>query len=222
MSQYQSPYQYITTRNKAVALVIIFTIILSINNIIAQNIGSNFSVNLKGSIYAKQEDKSSLYILSPVPQLEVLYRLYNYKKLSIHTGLQYSYNHWNKDLGIKSEWRRKTHELALPFLINQEIGKYISLESGANIGYLLKGKMEYRNNIPAHPKWQDITHETDYNESSRIYMELFFTPKLKYDFDDWNTIALGPIIKHNIIEHWMEDIRPKTMYGFTLKYIYSF
>jgi len=108
--------------------------------------------------------------------------------------------------------------LALPLFLEQTIGKFISIKGGAAIGYLIKGKEEYRNNIPAHPNWVDVTDQTDYDESSGFYMVLFFDPKLKYDFDAWNTISVGPTLKYYIEDKWMEKVRNETMIGITLQY----
>lgn len=191
-------------------------------NIKAQDTTNYFSLNLQGSIYAQQEEKSSHYKSSPIPEIEFLYKFYQVKKLSAFTGLQYSYSHWHKNMGVKSEWKRQAHEVALPLFIEHTVGKYLSLQGGINIGYLIKGKMQYKNNIPAHPSWEDVTYQTDYNEKSKFYFELFLSPKLKYNLDLNNIIALGPTLIHKPKDNWMEEIRPKTMFGITLQYSFQF
>jgi hypothetical protein len=189
---------------------------LSINTD-AQDTNSNFVFSAGGTIYSQQSESPD-YLLYPTPELEVLYKIKAFKTLSVFTGLHYTYSYSIHDLGVKSEWKRTAHELALPLFLEQTIGKFISIKGGAAIGYLIKGKEEYRNNIPANPEWVDVTYQTDYDESSGFYMVLFFDPKLKYDFDAWNTISVGPTLKYYIEDNWMEKVRNETMIGITLQY----
>ena len=174
-------------------------------------------LNAGGTIFSQSAESGS-YTLYPTPELEILYKIHTIKSLSFYTGLNYTYSYSLYDLGVKSEWKRTAHELAFPLFLEQGIGKYIVIKGGTSIGYLLKGKEEYRSNIPAHPKWVDVTDYTDYNESSRFYMVLFLNPKLKFDFDAWNTISVGPTVRYYIEDNWMERVRNETMFGITLQY----
>jgi len=191
------------------------------NPLDAQETTSHFMLNLGGTIYSQQE-KSPNYFLYPTPELEVLYKIYTFKTLSVCTGVQYTYSYSLHDLGVKSEWKRTAHELAFPLYVEQSIGKFISIKGGASIGYLIKGKEEYKNNIPAHPKWEDVTYQTDYDESSRFYIVLYIDPKLKYDLDSWNTISIGPTMRYYIKDNWMNDVRHETMIGISLQYSFRF
>lgn len=187
------------------------------NHLDAQETTSHFMLNLGGTIYSQQA-KSPNYFLYPTPELEVLYKIHTFKTLSVFAGLNYTYSYSTYDLGVKSEWKRKAHELALPLFIEQGIGKFISVKGGTAIGYLIKGKEEYRSNLTAHPKWVDVTYLTDYDESSRFYVVLFLDPKLKYDFDAWNTISVGPTLRYYIKDNWMEEVRNRTMLGISFQY----
>lgn len=203
-------------------LILIFGLsCISHNNVAAQDSTSLFMLNAGVEIYFQQE-QSPNYLLYPTPKIEVLYRIQSFKALSVFTGIQYTYSYSHYDLGYKSEWRRKAHELVFPLFIEQNIGNYISLEGGAAIGYLLKGKEEYKNNIPAHKEWKDVTNQTDYNESSKFYIELYLNPKLKYDFDAWNKVSIGPIFSYKIKDNWLKKIRHKTMIGIAFQYSFQF
>ena len=191
-------------------------------NLVAQDTTSYFRLNVGGTIYFQQEEKSSNYFLYPTPEIDVFYKIRYFKTLSVFTGVHYTYSYSHYDLGYKSEWRRKAHELAFPVFIEQNIGNYISINGGAAIGYLIKGKEEYRNNIPAHPKWEDVTIQTDYDESSRFYIELYLDPKLKYDLDSNNTVSISPTISYKMKDNWMNEIRPKTMFGISFQYSFRF
>ncbi len=201
-------------------LTFVFVVILSINTD-AQDNTSRLRLNAGVSIYS-QQSKSPDYLLYPTPELEILYKIKAFKTLSVCSSLHYTYSYSIHDLGVKCEWKRTAHEIAVPFFLEQTIGKFISIKGGFAAGYLLKGKEEYRSNIPAQPKWVDITERTDYDESSRFYMVLFFDPKLKYDFDAWNTISVGPTLKYYIDDNWMEKVRNETMIGITLQYSFRF
>lgn len=201
---------------------IVFVLIIGLSSpfhysLVAQDSTSHFKLNAGGNIYAQQE-KSPNYFLYPTPEIEVIYRIRTFKTLSVFAGTQYSFSYSHHDLGVKSEWRRKAHELALPILLEQSIGKYISLRGGVVAGYLIRGKEEYKNNIPAHPKWEDVTNQTDYDESSKFYLALFLEPKLRYDFDTSNTISIGPIVRYYIKDNWMKNVRHTTMFGISLQY----
>lgn len=206
---------------KPLLLIIVFVCVL-FNYVNAQDTTSHFAVNILGSVYVQQEDKSSNYSIYPVPEIEVLYKLQTFKKLSAYTGLKYMYNHWHKEAGVKSEWRRKTHELAIPLILEQSIGNYLMIKGGVDIGYLLKGKMEYRNNIPAHPEWEDVTYQTDYDESSRFYLGLHLDCRLKYELDSWNIISIGPTFSYKLKDNWMNEVRPRSMFGIKLQYSFRF
>lgn len=185
----------------------------------AQDTTSHFVLNAGGTIFS-QSTESGSYTLYPTPELEILYKIHSIKSLSFYTGLNYTYSYSLYNLG--GEWKRIAHELALPVFLEQNIGKFISINGGTVFGYLLKGKEEYRSNIPAHPQWIDVTDQTDYNESSRFYIALFFEPKLKYDFDPLNTISVGPTLRYYIEDNWMKRVRNETMIGITLQYSFRF
>ncbi len=122
---------------------------------------------------------------------------------------------WLKKVAIN---KNTAHELALPLFLEQNIGRFISVKAGASVGYLIKGKAEYKSNIPAHKKWEDVTSQSGYDESSKFYMELFFDPKLKYCLDAWNIISIGPTVRYYVKDNWMEEVRYKTMVGIHLQY----
>lgn len=191
------------------------------NNIEAQDTTTHFILNVRGIIYSQQE-KSPNYFLYPTPEIEVLYKIQSFKTLSVFTGVQYIYSYSKHDLGYKSEWRRKAHEIAFPLFVEQCIGNFISIKGGAVIGYLIKGKEEYKSNIPAHKEWKDVTDQTDYDESSRFYIGLYFDPRFKYDFDAWNTISIGPTVRYYIKDNWMKKVRHKAMIGISLQYSFRF
>lgn len=148
----------------------------------AQDALLHFRLDAGGTIYFQQSESPN-YLLYPTPEFEFLYKIHTFKTLAAFTGLNYTYSYSLHDLGVKSEWKRTVHEIAVPLFIEQNIGKFIVIKGGTAIGYLLKGKEEYRINVTAHPEWEDVTYQTDYDESSRFYIALFFEPKLEYDFD---------------------------------------
>lgn len=191
------------------------------NQIYAQDTSSHFNLNAGVSIYSQQE-KSPNYLLYPTPELEVLYKIHTFKTLSVFTGVHYTYSFSIHDLGVKSEWRRKVHELALPIFLEKNVCKFISIKAGTAIGYLIKGMEEYKNNIPMHTTWEDVTYQTDYDKSSRLYFVLFIDPKLKYDLDAWNTISIGPTVNFYIADNWMKKVRREIMIGISLQYSYKF
>ena len=203
-----------------VLLTFIFIMILPINTD-AQKTTSHFMLNAGGTIFS-QSTESGSYTLYPTPELEILYKIHLIKSLSFYTGLNYTYSYSLYDLGVKSEWKRTAHELAVPLFLEQGIGKFIVIKGGTAIGYLLKGKEEYRSNIPAHHEWIDVTDHTNYNESSGFYMVLFFDPKLKYEFDPFNTISVGPTLKYYIEDNWMKRVRNETMIGISFQYSFRF
>jgi len=198
-------------------IIIIGALFIFNYTLAARDKSSNFKLNAGVSIYTQQE-KSPNYFLYPTPETEILYKINMSRTLSVFTGLRYIYSYSHHDLGYKSEWRRKSHELAFPLFLEQGIGKFISVEGGTVIGYLIKGKEEYKDNIPAHKKWIDITDQTDYNESSRFYIELFLNPKLKYDLDTRNILSIGPTVKYYITDNWMRSVRCMTMFGISFQY----
>ena len=193
---------------------------MSQNNEENKDIISHFRLNAAGTVYFQSESPN--YLIYPTPELEILYNIKAFKKISVVAGLKYTYSYGYHDLGYKSEWRRISHEFALPMFLEYNIGKFISINGGTAIGYLIKGKEEYRSNIPAHKVWVDVTDLTDYDESSKFYLVLLFEPKLKYDFDEWNTISFGPTMRYYIEDNWMKEVRSEVMIGITLQYSFRF
>ncbi len=191
------------------------------DNITAQDSTSLFVLNVGGSIYSQQE-KSPNYFLYPTPEIEIMYKIRSFKTLTFFAGCQYIYSYSHHDLGYKSEWRRKAHELELSLLVDQGIGKYISLTGGVSVGYLIQGEEEYKSNIPANKDWENITSQTGYNESSKFYLVFYIDPKVKYDLDAMNTLSIGPTIKYYAKDNWMKEVRHKTMIGISLQYSFRF
>jgi len=187
----------------------------------AQDTIAHFRLNAGASNYYYHTEYSSDLSQYPTPEIEVLYCIQSFKKLSVFTGIHYIYSYSYDDLG-RSEWRRMAHELEIPLFMEQSIGKFISVKGGAAIGYLIKGKEEYRSNLTAHPNWKDVTYLTDYDESSRFSVVFYIDPKLKYDFDAWNTLSIGPTMRFYIKDNWMKNTRNETMIGISLQYSFRF
>lgn len=187
----------------------------------AQNNNPMFMLSVMGDMYFHQK-KSTDYYLYPTPKIEILYKIKSFETLTFFTGIQYAFSYGHHDLGYKSQWRRIGHELVFPLYINQDIGKYVSLNGGAAIGYLMKGKVEYKNNIPALKEWKDVTDQTNYDESAKFYLAFYIDLQVKYDFDTMNTISIGPTIKYYAKDNWMMEVRNKTLIGLSLKYSVRF
>lgn len=184
----------------------------------AQNSFSHIAINLQVNQYAQQKEKSSNYINFFTPDIEVLYCFKTYHKLSTFVGLNYMYSYWYKEVGPKNDWRIIGNEIAVPFLLEQTIGNKFVVKGGTYIGYFLKGKFEYRNNIPMNPVWQDVTYQTNYSESSKFYFELYLDAMFKYNIDPWHTISFGPLLQYKLKDNWMNKVRPKTLYGMMLQF----
>lgn len=187
----------------------------------AQDTTAHFRLKAGASNYYYHTEYSSDLYQYPTPEIEVLYCIQSIKRLFVFTGIHYIFSYSHHVSG-ESERRQMAHELEIPLLMEQSIGKFISVESGAAIGYLIKGKEEYRDYTPAHKEWNDVTDQKEYDEISRFSVVLFIDPKLKYDFDTRNTISVGPTVRYYIQDNWMKNVRNETMIGISLQYSFRF
>lgn len=195
---------------------IFFLVIFSGN---AQEAKSSININAQFSNYLNE-------YFSPVnPGIEFLYENQFVGPFTISAGINYSYTSWKKSIGVKSHFKRRYHEIFVPVILKAKITNEIHTAFGIYPGWLFNGKELYKGSSST-GNWNDNTHNTDYDESSKFAADLFFGLEL-FNFTKPNnkshSLKFTPFLKCRLKENWLNENRDNpTSFGVKINYMISF
>jgi len=146
---------------------------------------------------------------SPInPGIEILYQNKVTSLFSISAGINYSFTSGQKSVGIKSNFKRRYHEIFVPVILKGRISDGFNAAFGIYPGWLFNGKEFYKGSSTG--GWNDNTHNTGYDESSKLAADLFFGLEL-FDFVKPNkknhSIKFTPFLKYRLNENWLDETR---------------
>lgn len=187
----------------------------------AQDKSAVFNVNPQFSFFFaknKHLDKS----FNPIyPGLEILYEKEFSELLSISTGINYDYSSWNSSVGIKSHFKRLSHEVFLPVIFNADLSKNFYTSFGIYPGWLVSGKELYRNNIDI-KNWIDNTANTNYSSSPKFSADLYFGAGFNHVINEKRTIRFIPFLKYKLKDNWMGEVRERISAGVKINFMFDF
>ncbi|MGM0620976.1 MAG: hypothetical protein ACQETJ_08030 [Bacteroidota bacterium] len=181
----------------------------------AQDYKSSVNINAQFSNYLNE-------YYSPVnPGIEILYENKIVSLFSISAGINYSFTSWQKSVGVKSNFRRRYHEIFVPVIFKGRISDGFNAAFGIYPGWLFNGKELYKGSSTGN--WNDNTHNTNFEESPKFAMDLFFGLEL-FDFVMPNkkkhSIKFTPFLKYRLNENWLDERREnQNSFGLKINYL---
>ena len=183
----------------------------------AQDSHGSIGLNIQLAHYISNDRGNDEYFIPINPGVELLYRHQLTKGVFLTSGVNYSFSLWKKTFATASYFRRSSHELAIPLLVEKSIGQKFFVVFGPYCGWLVNGKEESQNKN--NPKWVDVTEYTNYPESSKFMTDLCMSIGWKYKISSNRSISFAPFLRYKLKDHWMEEVRAKTYFGVNLYYV---
>lgn len=196
--------------------VLLSILILMILSVSAQDNKSSVNLNIQFSNYLNE-------YFSPInPGIEILYQNKIVSLFSVSAGINYSFTSWQKSVGVKSNFKRRYHEIFVPVILKGRISDGFKVAVGIYPGWLFSGKELYKGSSST-GNWNDNTHNTGYDESSKFAADLFFGLEL-FDFtkpnDKSHSIKFTPFLIYRLKENWLDENRNKpTGFGLKINYL---
>jgi len=196
--------------------VLLSILILMILSVSAQDNKSSVNLNIQFSNYLNE-------YFSPInPGIEILYQNKIVSLFSVSAGINYSFTSWQKSVGVKSNFKRRYHEIFVPVILKGRISDGFNAAVGIYPGWLFSGKELYKGSSSTN-RWRDNTHNTTYDESSKFATDLFFGLEL-FDFtkpnDKSHSIKFTPFLRYRLKENWLDENRNKpTGIGLKINYL---
>jgi hypothetical protein len=185
----------------------------------AQDRTSVLSVNPQFSFFKDNYSENSF---SPInPGTEILYEFGLTSKISLATGISYSYSIWKNSIGIKSHFKRLAHEMYFPVILKFRFIQKFFTEFGLYSGWLIQGKELYMNNIDV-KDWIDNTENTNYSSSSKFSADLYFGAGFNHVINEKRTIRVIPFVKYKLKDNWMSEIRERISAGLKINFVFNF
>lgn len=201
---------------KIKSFLLLSILFLMISSGVAQSFKSSVNINAQFSNYLTE-------YYSPVnPGIEILYENKVVSLFSISAGINYNYSSWRKSVGVKSDFKRRFHEIFVPVILKGKISDGFNAAVGIYSGWLASGKELYKGSSST-SKWSDNTHNTSYNESPKFAADLFFGLEL-FNFVQSNiknhSIKITPFVKFRLNENWLDEYRDgHTSFGLKVNYL---
>ncbi len=202
---------------KILVLLTILFLVISLGN--AQDNNSSVNLNIQLSNYLNE-------YFSPInPGIEILYQNKVVSLFSISAGINYSFTSWQKSVGVKSNFKRRYHEIFVPVIFKGRISNGFNAAFGIYSGWLFNGKELYKGSSST-GNWNDNTHNTGYDESSKFAADLFFGLEL-FNFTKPNnkshSLKFTPFLKYRLKENWLDENRDNpTSFGLKINYLINF
>jgi hypothetical protein len=201
---------------KKIELLACFILIFLISN--GQSSSNGLFINLKLNHFIAKNRHG--YFIPISPSVEMLYKQKLNRKISFLSGVNYSFSIWKDVVGVSSKFRRKEHEMAIPFLIERSLGDKVYMTLGSYMGWMISGIEENSNKF--NTNWINITKYTIYNESSKFTCDLYIDVGLYQKITSKNSIFFSPFVTFNIKDNWMEERRANTCFGINIKLFWDF
>lgn len=186
---------------------------------IAQDRASVLSVNPQFSFFKDNYSENSFFPINP--GAEIFYEFGLNNKISMSSGISYSYIISKHSIGVKSHFKRLAHEMYFPVILKFEFSQKIFTEFGLYSGWMIKGKELYMNNIDVRD-WRDNTQNTDYSSSSKFAADLYFGAGFNQAIKENRTIRFNPFLKYKLKDNWMGEIREKISAGVKINFVFDF
>ena len=123
----------------------IFFLLIFTGIINAREKSVSLNINTQFSFFKDKYSDNSFIPINPGG--EILYELGLNNKLTLSSGINYSFSIWKHSVGAKSTFKRLAHEIYFPVLIKLKLNQKFFTEFGIYPGWLIKGKELYINNI---------------------------------------------------------------------------
>lgn len=199
-------------------LFIFLTMFLGIQRIEAQDSIKNLSFNLQLNHFIDKNHEQSMYFIPFNPGIEVLFKQYLTDKMTVATGINYTYSVWNYKFSPVSRFQRNAHELAFPILFERYPNKKIILTFGCYFGWLVSRKeMNLNKNSN---DWIDITDDSNNGKISKFTCDLYFDLAFQFHKKPGTnkTVLVAPFVKYKLKDNWMNEVRTKMYFGVNVKF----
>jgi hypothetical protein len=181
----------------------------------AQDITSVLSVNPQFSFFKDIYSENSFFPINT--GAEILYEFGLNNKISMSSGISYSYSIWKHSIGIKSHFKRLSQEMYFPVILKFEFSQKFFTEYGLYSGWLIQGKELYMNNIDV-KNWRDNTGNTNYSASPKFAADLYFGAGFNQPIKENRTIRFIPFVKWKLKDNWMGEIRERFSAGVKISF----
>lgn len=199
--------------------ILIIAFLFSFSSLTAKEASSSLVFNFQSHVLLNNSKWGGSF--NPInPGGEIVYRRKLNNVFSVSSGLSYIYSSWNRSVGGKSYFKRISHELFIPFVFKSKLNEKLYLECGIYPGRLINGKELYRNNIDI-KNWRENTHNTNYDESPKYSIDLFFGVGLGIFESPSNKeppFSIIPFVKYKLKDNWMGEIRTRVNFGVKLSF----
>lgn len=199
-------------RRHIIIAVIIWLVTISC---FAQDKTSLLNINPQFSFYKDNYSENSFFPINP--GAEILYEFGLNNKISMSTGVSYSYSIWKHSVGVKSHFKRLAHEMYFPVILKFKFNQKFFTEFGLYSGWLLKGKELYMNNIDIR-YWRDNTENTNYSTSPKFSADLYFGAGFNQIIKENRTIRFIPFVKYKLKDNWIGEIRERISAGVKMSF----
>ena len=184
----------------------------------AQSKTSEININPQVSFYKDKYSHNSFVPLNP--GAEILYEFGLNSKISLSSGVSYSYSIWKYSVARSSFFKRPAHELYLPVIMKFKFNHKFFTEFGLYSGWLMKGKELYMNNIDIR-YWKDNTENTNYSSSPKFSADLYFGAGFNQAIKENRTIRFIPFVKYKLKDNWMGEVRERISAGVKINFVFD-